>query len=91
MIPDSNNNYRMRDGLLNEEEIMLLIDPTIPDTDGDTIGDEIESLYICLNPLNDDSKVMNMRGDVINSTGIDSDHDGLTNVREISQERNPCK
>lgn len=79
-----------RDGLINEEEIMLLIDPTTPDTDGDAIGDKIETSYVCLNPLSDDSKMMNMGGDVINSTGVDSDNDGQTNVKEIGQQSNPC-
>ena len=46
----------------------LLTDPTSTDTDRDTIPDGFEGDIRCLNPLVDDSKVVNFVGDVINST-----------------------
>jgi hypothetical protein len=80
-----------QDGLNNEEEIKLLINPTKKDTDGDTLQDKLEVSNTCLNPLNDDSMVMNMKGEITNSTGIDSDNDGLTNIEEVTTTNSdPC-
>ena len=79
-----------KDGISNEIELKLLIDPTKLDTDGDTINDTVEISHVCLNPLNDDSMIMNMKGEIINSTGIDSDKDGLTNIEEANTNRDPC-
>jgi hypothetical protein len=79
-----------KDGLSNEIEIKLLTDPTNKDTDNDTIADSIETSHLCLNALNDDSQVMDMKGDIINSTGIDSDNDGITNVNEVKANQDPC-
>ena len=80
-----------QDGLNNEEEIKLLINPTKKDTDGDTLQDKLEVSNTCLNPLNDDTMVMNMKGEITNSTGIDSENDGLTNIEEVTTTNsNPC-
>lgn len=79
-----------RDGLNNMEEIKLFINPLKKDTDGDTLQDALEISNTCLNPLNDDSMVMNMRGEIVNATGIDSDNDGLTNVDEVNMKSDPC-
>ena len=80
-----------QDGLKNEDEIKLLINPTKKDTDGDTLQDKLEISNTCLNPLNDDSMVMNMKGEITNSTGIDSDNDGLTNIEEVmTTNSDPC-
>jgi hypothetical protein len=66
-----------------------LTDPTINDTDRDTIPDGLEIESGCLNPLIDDSRVVDFMGEVVNSTGKDFDSDGMTNVEEFNQ-RTSC-
>jgi hypothetical protein len=86
----SNNDGDM-DGILDGWEIdEFLTDPTTPDTDSDGIPDGYESTINCLNPLVDDSKIVNFIGEVVNSTGRDYDNDGITNVEEFNQETSPC-
>jgi hypothetical protein len=80
-----------RDGIKDGLEIdEFLTDPTTPDTDSDGIPDGFETEIGCLNPLVDDSKVVNFIGEVVNSTGRDFDNDGRTNVEEFNQETSPC-
>ena len=80
-----------KDGILDGLEIdEFLTDPTSPDTDLDTIPDGFEVDVRCLNPLVDDSKVVNFMGDVVNSTGRDFDNDGSTNVEEFNEGTSPC-
>lgn len=84
---DDNNGDGIRDGL---EISKFFTDPTNPDTDDDSIPDGFEVKTSCLNPLVDDSQVKNMAEEVINSTGRDSDKDGVTNVQEFQQGTPPC-
>jgi hypothetical protein len=80
-----------RDGITDGLEIEeLLTDPTSSDTDRDGIPDGFEADTDCLNPLVDDSKVVNFIGEVVNSTGKDFDNDGITNVDEFKQQTSPC-
>jgi hypothetical protein len=85
------NNDGDNDDILDGLEIEnYLTDPTNPDTDGDGIPDGYETGTDCLNPLVDDSKVVNFLGEVVNSTGRDFDNDGMTNVEEFNQQTSPC-
>ena len=85
------NNDGDRDGIKDGFEIdEFLTDPTTPDTDSDGIPDGFETEIGCLNPLVDDSKVVNFIGEVVNSTGRDFDNDGMTNVEEFNQKTSPC-
>lgn len=80
-----------RDGIKDGLEIdEFLTDPINADTDGDGIPDGYETEIGCLNPLVDDSKVVNFIGEVVNSTGRDFDNDGTTNVKEFNQQTSPC-
>lgn len=80
-----------KDGILDGLEIdEFLTDPTSPDTDLDTIPDGFEVDIRCLNPLVDDSKVVNFMGEVVNNTGRDFDNDGSTNVEEFNEGTSPC-
>jgi hypothetical protein len=83
---DGDNDYIL-DGLQIENH---LTDPTNPDTDSDGIPDGFETESGCLNPLVDDSKVVDFLGEVVNSTGRDFDDDGMTNVEEFNQHTSPC-
>jgi hypothetical protein len=79
------------DDITNGLEInQFLTDPTIPDTDGDSIPDGFETKSPCLNALLDDSQVKNFAGKVVNSTGRDFDRDGMTNVEEFQLGTSPC-
>ena len=85
------NNDGDNDDILDGIEIEeFLTDPTTPDTDSDGIPDGFETEIGCLNPLVDDSKVVNFLGEVVNSTGRDFDNDGMTNVEEFNQKTSPC-
>jgi len=79
------------DGIKDELEAKIVYtDPTVQDTDGDTIPDGIEAVNSCLNPLDNDAHVMNMAHVIINETGRDTDNDGVTNVQEFIQGTDPC-
>jgi hypothetical protein len=81
------DNDGVSDGLeINE----FLTDPISPDTDEDTMPDRFEIDSSCLRPLVDDRQVKDFSGNVINSTGFDSDNDGVTNVEEFRQNTSPC-
>ncbi len=80
-----------RDGIYDGVEInKFFTDPTTPDTDGDSMPDGFETNTSCLNPIQDDSQVVNISGEVINSTGRDADKDGATNIKEYEQGTSPC-
>ena len=69
---------------------LVFTNPTVADTDGDTIPDGLEAVNPCLNPLENDAHVMNMSGVIVNETSRDVDKDGVTNVQEFRQGTDPC-
>ena len=72
------------------EANILLTNPLVNDTDGDTIPDGFEATSTCLDPLSDDSHIMDITGEIVNDKPIDSDTDGVSNIQEFRQGTNPC-
>jgi hypothetical protein len=81
-----------KDGLMDDLEVdSLLTNPLLPDTDGDSMPDGFEvASTTCLDPLENDSQVMDIAEDIISTKGLDSDNDGVTNVLEFRQGKDPC-
>jgi hypothetical protein len=85
------NADRDRDGVQDTLEVNVLrTNPTVADSDGDSIPDGIEGTSKCLNPLVNDAEVMDMSMRLINKTGLDTDRDNKTNVQEFSSKSDPC-
>jgi hypothetical protein len=80
-----------RDGLEDTLEVNLLrTNPTVQDSDGDTIPDGIEATTKCLNPVENDAVAMDMSMKLINKTGLDTDRDNRTNIQEFHSKTDPC-
>jgi hypothetical protein len=65
------------DGLTNEEEIALGTNPFNSDTDGDSIGDNVEAAHSCMDPKSQDSL-------------LDADSDTYSNQVEYEFGSDPC-
>jgi hypothetical protein len=73
----------------NREVNIFRTNPTNPDSDSDGIPDGFESASTCLNPLIDDTQVMDIEGNL--TRGIpDFDNDGVSNVDEYKLKTDPC-
>jgi hypothetical protein len=79
-----------RDGLKDRLEVELtLTDPSLADSDGDTMSDGVEATSNCLNPLiNDEEEELHMN--ISHETSLDFDKDNNTNVEEIQSKTDPC-
>ena len=79
------------DGVRDDIEVdTLLTNPIVNDTDGDTILDGFEATSTCLDPLSDDSHLMDITGKIVSETPLDSDNDGISNIQESKLGTNPC-
>jgi hypothetical protein len=78
------------DGENDGQEVNIFrTNPTSPDSDSDGIPDGFESSSTCLNPLIDDTHVMDIEGNVTGAIP-DSDSDGISNVEEYKLKTDPC-
>ena len=79
-----------RDGISNEVETSSLSDPGTADTDGDGMSDGFEVNNGCLNPLVDDTNIMDIAGNITDEDGPDADSDGISNIEEVDARTDPC-
>lgn len=77
------------DGLTNQQEIDRLLSPVSQDTDQDGLPDAFEVHSACLNPLVNQAHPMDYGGAPLPGDD-DADHDGLTDLQEFEQNKNPC-
>ena len=78
------------DGANDGQEVNLFrTNPTRLDSDNDSMPDGFETSTSCLNPLLDDSHVMDMAGNIVGGPR-DADGDGISNIEEFTSGSDPC-
>ena len=79
------------DGLKDDIEVnILLTNPLVNDTDKDTMPDGFEATTDCLDPMTNDSHLMDITGDIINDKPRDQDGDGISSIDEFTMGTDPC-
>ena len=79
------------DGAKDDIEVnILLTNPTVNDTDGDTMPDGFEATTPCLDALRNDTHFMDITNTIVSDKPLDADDDGFSNIQEFQQGTDPC-